>query len=289
MVEQEKYGVRHERQESPPRPFPGSDQGPDERDRGRQCEERSGAPEDDVCNREKDRASGPLERGRKTGDSRRELGQPLDVRQIARIQTEGEEPRAGERVRQAETQRDRRSRQAEAEEARHPADPGAEALLFSRRVRSKSPDQDSEPDRHEERERSHLAGDREAERESGQDGFRRAGTTLRETDRAQEGRRRENRQERVDRPEVRELEAEGAESQKRRRPEGHPTVLREAPGEKVGEPHRGQIREGGERPADDVSAVVTGLSDRVGDHFGHEDRQGSVHERVVPAVVRVER
>ena len=99
--------------------------------------------------------------------------------------------------------------------------------------------------------------------------------------------RREGRQVRVHRPEVRELDPEDAEGhQPGREQRGAP--VGEAPRQAIDEPDRQQVEDARKRPTDLVGPVVSGLAEGLGDGLGEHHRQAAVDEGPFAAVVGVQ-
>ena len=254
---------------------------PEERHDRREAEGEARAPEDEVLDGVEDGAARPLQGGRESGDGAREDREPPEVVDPARIEPERERARAQEHVGQEDAHR-RGRRQEDEETARQSAEDRREG-----RAPAERPHQNGDTDRREERQSRDLAGGREPDGDSRQEVAEGARPVLRDPDGAVERRRRERRQERVDGPEVRELDPERAEGRQSGGDErGSP--VREAPRDPVDEPDGQQVEDPGQGAPDEVSLPVALLAEERRHGLRHDERQRPVDERALAAVVRVE-
>ncbi len=282
VVQRDEDRVDGERREVAALPPAQLEERPHERGERGQAEERRGAPENEVLDREEHGAPGPLERRRKSGHARRDGRELLEVPDVPRI-----DPPAEERVGQRQPDRDERGGERDgarddraAQRARGGAAGGAPLGVEAQ--------EEGHADRREERETGDLAGDGEPDRQARPRVAPRPRSSAREAHAAEERQGREGREERVHRPEVRKLDRQRAEREEARGGEGR-LASREPPAEAIHQPDGQEVEERRERAPDHVRAVVAVAVERGRDRFRQEDRERAVDERVVAAVVGIER
>ena len=207
VVQEQEEDVRRQGRERPRAAAHDRDDAPRERgDRG-EAERKAGAPQHEVLDGEEERAPGPLEGGR---EARHRAGQPGELLQVVeppRVEAEGERAGAEEDVGEEDAHRHGRGDEDQDPRQDHPADRRRAAARFrvaaSRGGERAHEERDSH--REEQRERRDLAGGGEPDGETGRGLAAGAGAPLGDADGPEQRRRGERRQERVDGPEVGEL------------------------------------------------------------------------------------
>ncbi len=238
VVEEEEQDVDRQRGQCEDLPAEDRGEAPEERGDRAEPEGEPRAPQNEVLDGIEERAARPLQRGRETRHGARQDLEPPKVVDPARVELEREGARAEEDV--GEEDADRRRRRDEEEQS---ARQGPQDRL-KRAPAAERPDQDGDADGRKQREGRDLARGRQADRDPGQPVARRTGTILRDPDGAVERRRGERRQERVDGPEVRELDAEHAEGRQAGGQErGAP--VRESPRDAIDQPDREEVEDPG--------------------------------------------